>query len=686
MHKILFSFLVISITVFPQLDRSIQPQPGSLPDIKLAEAETFELDNGLKVFVVENNKFPQVSFILSINRDLILEEKSAGFVELAGELLSCGTTNMTKDELDHEIDKMGAIFNTWSNGVYLSSLSKYKDKTTEILSEIAFNSSFRQEELDRLKKQKISIIKQSMDEPNSIARNIRKAVFFGKNHPYGEIATEETISSIKLSDCSKYYSDFFVPNISAISIVGDITVDEAKELINKYFSKWQRQSVPTFSYEKKKRPAKTQFALFERPNSVQANISVGYPVEFRLSSPDYFSTIIMENIFGGSFTSRLNKNLRENKGYTYGAFSNLNQDLHYALFYAGCEARNSVTDSVIIEIFSEMKKLKEVSITEEELEKNKNYIAGSFIRNLENPETIANFALNCYRYYLPDNFYSKYLKNLFSVTVSDIKDAANKYLKPDNSYIVIIGKTKDIENGLLKLSENAEIKYFNHYGQEISEDASIKLPPASEIIDKHIKALGGRTHFQKIKDLTVKYSGNFKGLKVSFINEYILPNKLKTQIDAGMFTQITIVNKDKAIRLIGDQRQGVSPEESQLLSLSSNPFAFLNFSKNDVKLEVAGIENVKGKKAYKVFLILKSDIKLTNFYDSESGLLVKQLLPLFTPQGVFESNIQYYDYKKVNGLIYPHRIVQNISGETVEMILEEVKINKGLKEEEFEIR
>jgi predicted Zn-dependent peptidase len=190
-NKILSILLLIlfASAAFAQVDRSKQPKAGPAPEIKIGDIESFQLDNGLKVFVVENHKLPRVTFRLLIDRDPILEGDSAGYVEMAGELLRTGTKNRTKDQIDEEVDFIGASLYTSSTSVIASSLVKHMDKLLDIMSDVVLNPEFKQEELDKLKKQRLSALASEKDNPGAIARKIRKALFYGTNHPYGEIVT-----------------------------------------------------------------------------------------------------------------------------------------------------------------------------------------------------------------------------------------------------------------------------------------------------------------------------------------------------------------------------------------------------------------------------------------------------------------------------------------------------------------
>src|SRR5690606_9016554 len=234
---IYFLTALCSMTVATaQVDRTQYPEPGPAPQINIGDPATFTLPNGLKVFVVENHKLPRVTYSLVLDRDPILEGDKAGLTSLMGDMLMGGTTSRTKDELDEAIDRIGATMRVSSTSAYASSLKKYNSQLLELFADVLFRPAFPQNELDKLKKQLISGLAAAKEDPNSIVRVVRNAAMYGKDHPYGETETEETVGNIGLQDVKSYYETYFKPNVAYLAIVGDITLEEAKEVVNKHFA------------------------------------------------------------------------------------------------------------------------------------------------------------------------------------------------------------------------------------------------------------------------------------------------------------------------------------------------------------------------------------------------------------------------------------------------------------------
>ncbi|MEG8948033.1 insulinase family protein [Rosettibacter firmus] len=684
---LIISLVFIFTSLNAQVDRSKRPQAGPAPEVKIGEYESFELPNGLKVFVVENHKLPRVTFNLYIDIDPILEGENVGYVSAAGELLKTGTKTRTKDQIDEEIDFIGAELSTSANGITASGLEKHKEKILEIMADIALNANFKQEELDKIKKQMLSAIAVSKDEPNSIARRVSSVLMFGKNHPYGEPETEESINSITLEMCKEYYQTYFRPNVAYLAVVGDITKEKAKSLIQKYFGKWEKKEVPKKTYDTPKPPLINKVCLVDRPNSVQSVIAICYPVELKVGSEDEIKASVTNLILGGSATGRLFMNLREAKGYTYGSYSQLKSDPLIGNFIAFAQVRNSVTDSSITEILKEMKRIRNEKISQEELDKAKNYLAGEFIRSLENPATIAQFAINTARFNLPKDYYRNYLKNLAAVTVDDVMEMAKKYILPSNSYLLVVGNGAEISEKLKNFSITGKIEYYDVFGN-LYDPSQKKLPAGltvDQVLNKYIDVIGGKEKINSIKDRTIKLSGSTQGMNITVTISQKYPDKLLQVIDAGVFQQKTVFDGEKGKVEVMGQVQDLNNEQIENLKGQAID-AVLDYSKYGIKPELVAIETINGKDAYKVTLTSSSGNKTIQYYDVESGYLIRIVSNVTTPQGTFTQTMDMSDYREVNGIKYPFKYIQSFGPQSIELTVLSVEMNTGLPDSLFEVK
>jgi zinc protease len=691
--------LLISGVTFAQkgtkLDRSIKPKAASAPEIKLGTTQSFTLENGLQVFVVENHKLPQVSYSLTLDVDPVLEGDMAGYKSATGELLSTGTKNRTKDQINEQIDFIGASLNTYSEGIYASSLKKHQEKLLDIMSDVLMNAEFKQEELDKIKKQTISGIQSSKDNPDAIATNVTSALLYGKNHPYGEINTEKTVENITLDKCKEYYATYFRPNAAYIAVVGDITLAEAKPLIEKYFSKWQKAEVPVNKYKTPIAPEKTKVAFVHKEGSTQSLINITYPINLKQNNPDVIKAKILNSILGGGSTARLFMNLREGHGYTYGAYSSVTPDELVGRFNATAKVRNEVTDSAVIEFMVELRKIVNEKVTEQELQDIKNYMTGTFAYSLQDPQTIANFALNIAKYKLPADYYTTYLKKLSEVTVDDIKAVAEKYIKPDNAYIVVVGD-KSVAGTLAPFSADGKVSFYDNFGNDYVE--ALKPAPAGvtaqTILESAVKAKYGMASgkaldkkLSKIKDITVKMNASIQGQTIGVTRYQKAPNKFAMVMAMGTMV-IQKQTFDGTVGKVSGMQGNKTMEGAELedMKASSAMFADLNMEKAGFKHTLLGIEPLEGKEAYKLEKISPSGEKETVWYDVTTGLQVKTMSVKTNEQmgGEFTVVGLYDNYKEVNGIKFAHKIVQSFGPQSLDMEVTSVEVNTKLGDDIFQ--
>ncbi len=666
------------------IDRSVKPLPGPAPVINIGKYESFELDNGLKVFVVENKKIPRVSYSLIIDYTPMPEGELTGLADITGQMLRRGTTTLVKDQLDEEIDFIGATLSTSATGLYASSLKKHNNRLLELMADVLINPTFPGEELEKIRVQTISGLEAAKNEPSAISDRVGKLLVYGAGHPYGESMTEKTVSNITIDQCKAFYQGFFRPQISYLAIVGDITTSEAKELISKYFSKWEKKEVPEIDFPIPAIPATDVVALVDRPDAVQTTLSISYPVNFKPGNPDAIKARVANTILGGG-TFRLFQNLREEKAFTYGAYSRLSADKLAGKFEVSTEVRNSVTDSAINEILFEMKRLREEIVPQNELDLVKNYLTGSFALSLEEPQTVANFAINTARYGLSADYYVNYLKNLAAVNSEDVKEMAVKYIKPDNAYILAVGKASDIANKLQKFTSGKPIRYFDYEGKEYDPNKKVKPAPegltAADVNKAYIKAIGGEKALMKIKDITMMASTDMQGMTIGFDIYHKAPDKYMMKIGAGdmVFQQIAYDGVTaKMVSPMGGENKTLEGKELEDMKYESMLNIELQYDQLGIKLMLEGIEEINGTDAYKVVITYPTGKENTRFFDVKTGLLIREV----GEQGISE----FTDYRDVNGVMFPFAITQQMGPQTVKLNVLSIKINSKLKDELFSIK
>lgn len=681
MKNIIFLFIALFSFVHmadAQLDRSKRPEAGPAPEIKFGEAEEFTLDNGLKVYVIQNNKLPRVTFSLILDRDPILEGDKAGYVGMVGEMLSAGTTNRTKDELNEEIDYIGARLNAGSTSISASTLTKHQEKVMELMADVLFNPLFPQEELDKLKTQAKSGLALAKNDASAVSSMLGDKLVYGADHPYGESETEATIDNITVEDIKSYYNTYFKPNIAYLAIVGDISKSDAEKLVRKHFSSWKKGEVPTANYKMPELPKENFVALSDKSSANQSVISVAHPVKMSMDHKDYLPTRVLNFILGSGGSSRLFMNLREDKGYTYGAYSSFGSDKLVSSFSAGASVGTHVTDSAIAEIFYEINNLIENGVTEAELASAKASLGGSFARSLESPATVASFAINTQRYNLPDDFYTTYLKRISDLTVADINRVAKQYLKPNNMYITVVGNASEIKD---KLTQFGEVKMYTNTGEPAKAaqevDASVT---AESIIDSYIKAIGGADKVSAIKTAKIELSASIQGSELNLTLVHDVPSERMYQeiTMMGNVVQSMQINDGTANVSAMGQNQVMSEEDYENTKMDMFIFPELHYKKLGYTMMVDGIHDVEGEDAYKVVVTNSLGAKRTNYYSVTNGLKLKS-------ESDQAGDTIYRNYEEVTGVMYPmeQEIISPAIPFPLQNKVQNVNFNIELTEEDF---
>ena len=671
-----------------QVDRSIMPTQGPAPEINLGEPETFNLNNGLKVLVVENHKLPRVSIQLSIDNPPILEGDKAGVASLTGSLLGKGSKNIAKDEFNEEIDFLGARLSYSSQGAYAQSLSKYFPRMMELMADAAIYPNFTQEEFDKEKDKILAGLKAEEKVVSAISGRVQRALAYGKNHPYGEFATEKTVNNVTLADVEEFYRDYFVPANAYLIVIGDVTLDEVKTLTDTFFTSWTKAVPPSFSYSEPKNVPNTQINLVDMPNAVQSEITVQNIVTLKMKDDDFIAALLANQILGGGSDSRLNLNLREDKGYTYGAYTSLGNDKYApSRFTASAEVRNMVTDSSIVEILKELELINAQPVTEKELKTTKALYAGSFIMALENPQTIARYALNVEKEDLPKDFYKSFLEKLENVSKADVELAAKKYFNVNNARVVVVGKGSEILSSLenidfhgkklpvLSYSKTADRIETPDYKASAPEGITVKT-----VIEKYIKSIGGKAKLEAAKSYAMTAAAEMQGMKLELEMKKTTNNQFMQDVKMmGNSMSKQVLNGDGGYMVAQGQRKDFSEEEVMKIKEESALFPELNYATLE-GISLEGMEMVGDKNAYKLKV---NDNKLA-FYDIETGLKLQEVNITEMQGQQMTSTSNFENYQEVDGILFPFKLIQTVGPQNFEFIVSEIKINDGVSAIDFE--
>ena len=677
-----FSILLclLTFTVFAQIDRSQQPQPGPAPVIQLGEPERFTLNNGLTVLIVENNKLPRAAVSLSLDNSPIAEGGLAGVSAMTAALLGKGSATIDKDSFNEEVDFMGATINFGSQSASASSLSRYFGRVLELMADAALHPNFTQEEFDKEKDILLDGIKSGEKSVTTAARRVENLLAYGKDHPYGEYVSKESVERVKLADVDAFYKRYFLPNNAYLVIVGDVDAGDLKKQVKKLFGKWKKKNLSTDPIPDVTNVSTTQIDFVNMPNAVQTEVTVQNTVSLRKKDADYFPLLIANGILGGGGEARLFLNLREDKGYTYGSYSSMGNNKYTASrFRASASVRNAVVDSAVVELLYEIDRMKKEVVSDEELNRAKAKYVGSFVRAVEQPSTVAAYALEIETEDLPEDFYTTYLESVNNVTKEDIQRVAQKYFLVDQARIVVTGKASEVLDNLEKVQFNESdisVSYYDKYGNVIDRPASFELPDgvsAQSILADYIDAIGGQDAINAIRSLEVSYNANFMGNELEAISINTAEEQKQIVKMGGNVLATVIVNASGAkVEQMGNSMD-LPPEMAADMQAVIGIIPELKMMENE-SITVSGIEEIDGQSAYALEMKGQSTTT-TTYYAVESGLKLKQTTVTEMMGQTQTQDSNYNDYKRFGSLLIPSSTSVPLGPQSVDATLGYVKIN-----------
>ena len=675
MRKLLYSiiglFTAVTLTAQVTIDRTTAPEPAPARSIELGSAAQFELKNGLKVFVVENHKLPRISMSLILDRDPIVEGAKAGYVSIAGDLIGAGTTSRTKAVLDEEVDFMGANFGTSASSIRVGGLSKYTDQLVDILSDVLLNPTFPQDEFDKLKAQMLSGLQANADDPDAISGNLRGATLYGLEHPFGEVMTEASVEAITVEDCKSYFDAYFRPNIAYMVIIGDITAKDAQKKLKKALKKWAPAEVPHHEYAKTEVPTAQRVVVVDKPSAVQSVVWLGNVIDLPHGHADIEPLRVANQILGGGMSGRLFTNLREDKAFTYGAYSNFGVSELNATFGASAKVRNEVTDSAITEFLNEIGRMRKEAVSADDLIAAKASLSGSFGRSLESPASAANFALNIARYELPADYYNNYLARLDAVTAEDVLRVSNQYMDADHLTITVVGKAQDVAG---KLSAFGAVEYFDANGASTDAPTFLFTPEGvtkEAVVSAFFNAIGGAEAFQNIKELEQEMSLVAPGMPgaVSMYSKKIVPSYYVTEQSMQGMTLMKVEYKDGEANSSG-MRGNATLEGDELASTAEEAkyvISELAWLDDMSTITFDGQTLMAGKDVYQI-----TDGDAVHYFDVATGLLHMSTETTEGPEGDVTVTTVYDSWQEVNGLTFVKSISQSAGPQSFKVTVDKV--------------
>ncbi len=437
-------------------DRSGPPPLGPPPQLHLPAIQHFTLANGLPVVLLEKHTLPllQVEVLVRAGSAADPADKS-GLASMTAAMMEEGAGGRNALEFADAVDFLGAsvsAFAGWhSSGVSLHTPVAKVDSALPLFADAVLRPRFPAEELERQRKERLTTLAQWHDEPSEIASILFQKTVFGESSPYGHpsIGNEKSLRSFTVDDVRKFHEQYFHPNNATVIVAGDVTRDDIRRRLDALFGAWKPSEVPPVPFPESRQIDSLSILLVDKPDAPQSEIIIGRLGTTRMT-PDYFPLQVMNTILGGSFTSRLNQNLRETHGYTYGAASGFDYRLHAGPFSARAAVQTAVTDKSLTEFFHELRGILS-PVGDDELDRAKNYLTLRYPRNFESLEAIANRLSDLVVYGLPDSYFDDYAAGIRKASAGDVGRVARKYVDPARMCVIVVGDRKTIEKGIADL-------------------------------------------------------------------------------------------------------------------------------------------------------------------------------------------------------------------------------------------
>jgi zinc protease len=457
------------VTTSPMIvaDLARPPRLAPPPQLVLPPITRIELANGLRLLVVEHHELPVADVVLVVRSGYEMDPAAvSGLASLTAALLDEGTATRTALQIADQQAFLGVRLSTnagWdASTVSLHTPTAQIDSALALFADVVLNPTFPQPEVERLRAERLTLLTQLKDRPTAIADQAYAAIVFGADHAYGRptLGSEASVKRVTPAEIRGYYQEHYRPNNATLIIVGDVRPDDIKRRLATLFERWPRRNTlaPVITRAPVRDTARrTTIYLIDKPGAPQSSVRIG-GIGVARSTPDYFPLLVMNTVLGVPFTSRLNQNLRETRGYTYGARSRFDMRREAGPFTAWAEVVATKTDSALIEFMKELRAIRD-TVPQAELEKAKRYLQLQLPALFETTGDIAFQLTPLAVHDLSLDFYNNYVQRIEAVTQADVQRVARKYINPDRLSIVVVGDRKQIEPGLQKLElGNVEIR------------------------------------------------------------------------------------------------------------------------------------------------------------------------------------------------------------------------------------
>ena len=550
------------------------------------------------------------------------------------------------------------------------------------------NPIFSQDEFEKEKNKTLENIKSGSKSVARIARRVEGVLAFGENHPSGKYITNESVENITLEDVKLFYKENLIPNNAYLIFIGDFDPSVLKKQVKKLFSGWKKGKLKNTDFVTTPSYDELAINFVDVPNAIQSEVVFQNTVSLTMKDPDYFPVIVANKILGGGPENRLERQIREAKGFTYVARSQIGSSKYTkSRFRAYTSTRFQVTDSAVVELLNEIKKIREKTVGEKELIDVKAKYVGNFVLASERPSTIANYALNIKTQNLDKNFYKSYLANIDKVTIEDIKRVANKYFNLNNGQIVVTGKGSELINKLKNVNFNGKflpINYYDNYGKPIEEpilEKNFDGITAKFVINKYLKAIGGLEKLKSVNTISIKYEGDAMG--ASIVSEEKKKNDMtsnSTLMNGNLMMKMVVSNESAFVKQ-GANKMDLPKNFHDDLKNSLGVFPEISLL-NNPNIKFIGKEIIDETEVYAIELVGQV-ISIKFLYDVYSGLKIKEISTTNMGGQAQVQESKFGDYLDFNGILFPTQKSQSLGPQSIEMKLVDVVLNPTFSYEDF---
>ncbi len=440
-----------------QPDRSAPPDLGPPPSLSLPALQRLTLSNGLRVILMEKHDVPLVQANLVVRVGSVNDPAGVvGLADFTGAMLDEGAGDLDALTLADEVAFLGAELgvgvDAHTTTIALHTPLSKLEAALGLMADVALRPRFDPEELERQRRNRLTTLLQWHDEPRAVMQVLFPRVLFGEGHPYGrsDLGTEASIRAASADAMRTFHRSHFVPGNAVLIVVGDVTAAAALPKLEAAFGGWRGGGAPAATVPTAPQVAAREVYLVDKPGAAQSEIVVGR-IGVARSTEDYYPLLVMNTILGGSFASRLNQKLREEKQYTYGARSSFVFRPSPGPFAAAASVQTDVTDSSIVEFMNELRAIRE-PVTDDELTRARNFVALRFPGNFQSVAQIADRLEELVIYDLPDDYFNQYVQRVLAVTGAEVQRVAQKYIDPANVAVIVVGDRERVEAGIRALN------------------------------------------------------------------------------------------------------------------------------------------------------------------------------------------------------------------------------------------